>query len=57
MKLVRGEDCYSFGLKISRRIFFFSRTQDEGKKEFQFKVELMMEFDLRWRLLEYVSNS
>ena len=28
-------------------------TQDEDKKEFWFKVESMMEFDQRWRLLEY----
>ena len=32
-------------------------TQDEDEKEFQFKVESIMEFDPRWRLLEYVSNS
>ena len=35
----------------------FSSTQDKDKNEFQFKVELMMEFDPRCKLLEYVSNS
>ena len=31
----------------------FLSTQDEEKKEFHFKVESMVEFDQRWRLLEY----
>ena len=47
--------CSRGELKISRKKIIFSSTQDEDIKEFQFKVELMMDFDPRWRLLEYVS--
>ena len=47
MILVRGKDCQSFGFKIFRITKYFSSTQDEDKKEFQFKVESIMKFDLR----------
>ena len=40
---------------LKKKIFL--STQVEDKKEFQFKVESIVEFDQRWRLLEYVSNS
>ena len=41
---------------VQKKKIFLSK-QDKDKKEFQFNVESMMEFDQKWRLLEFVLNS